>query len=123
MTIFSLVKPENLSSFFEIVAAALRTDEAKCSTYAVDGDKASDPDSSSHGRSFIGNDRPWDYAAMTLPCIDFPTLKRLPGTSNSAEQPNALFVTVSTFLSDLSMFIPGGHHKVPYTHTCSSALP
>ena len=95
MTIFSLVKPEKLSSFFEIAAAALRRqDDNKCRTHAPDRVKAS---ASVHEVVDVENvERPWDYAAMTLPCIDFPTRKKRSQESHSVYHSDPLFVTVST---------------------------
>jgi hypothetical protein len=104
MTIFSLVRPEKLGSFFEIVAAALRTDAeedrkgAGSETSALtnsDGEKEGSNSSSDESNS---KERQWDYAAMTLPCIDFPTMKKRQA-SEPTKHTDPLFVTV-TLMAD-----------------------
>jgi hypothetical protein len=107
MTIFSLVRPEKLSSFFEIVAAALRTDaEEDCKgagsgTSGItngDGEKEGNTPSGGGSKSSGSNERPWDYAAITLPCIDFPTMKKRQA-SEPTKHTDPLFVTV-TLMAD-----------------------
>lgn len=107
MTIFSLVRPEKLSNFFEIVAAALRTDaEDNCKgavsktsalTYG-DGEKEGSASSGHENKIPDSNERQWDYAAMTLPCIDFPTMKKRQA-SEPTKHTDPLFVTV-TLMAD-----------------------
>ena len=78
LTIFSLVKQEKLSNLFEIVAKALRKDPTFSTSEGVaDGSQREDK---------------WDYAAMTLPCIDFPFKKE---RSSGKKGVNPLFITVS----------------------------
>ena len=106
MTIFSLVKPSKLSNFFEIVAEALRMSDEPSSSdnHLSDQEKASTTeggivktntksDSNANNESI---ERKWNYAAMTLPCIDFPAMKhrREEGTFEEAAIP-PLNVTVS----------------------------
>jgi PAS domain-containing protein len=77
MTIFSLVKPDKLSNFFEIVAAALRPDD--------EDDEPPETD---------------DYAAMTLPCIDFPAaMKNRRKSGERSHHNDPLHVTV-TLMAD-----------------------
>ena len=88
LTIFSLVKQEKLSHLFEIVAKALRKDaaEASSATSSEPADSSSDTTES----------KKWDYAAMTLPCIDFPSSKEQAAGKGLV---NPLFVTV-TLMAD-----------------------
>jgi hypothetical protein len=73
MTIFSLVKPDKLSNFFEIVAAALQPDNED-----------------------EENDKNGNYAAMTLPCIDFPAaMKNRRKSGERSRHNDPLHVTVS----------------------------
>jgi hypothetical protein len=105
LTIFSLVRPDSLSKFFDIVAAALRLHDGKEST---DGDSkpAAIPshqvgrmdEGSKEGRAFAVtkesgevdgstkcevsseqaglSSRLLDYTTITLPCVDFPAMKK-----------------------------------------------
>jgi len=165
MTIFSLVKPENLAKFFEIVAAALRPDDEdsknlgctdvdsivtkkeeessakseeaidlenivsgnsaneesssdsteeevtnKIATYNVSGNSTNEESSSNSAEEERTNKIDEDeliskhllnYTAMTLPCIDFPGMKKrneAATESNSVTIP-PLHVTV-TLMSD-----------------------
>ena len=82
LTIFSLVKQEKLSNLFEIVAKALRNDAAAASTGS--SERSDSPSTSTESHK-------WDYAAMTLPCIDFPSSKE---RSNGKTLTNPLFITV-----------------------------
>jgi hypothetical protein len=130
MTIFSLVQPERLASFFEIVATALRTQEeeeveAEDSSAKETSDKCISPDvdtidsSTSKGdlssnesdvttTTVDGTDRIAgdaiitarlsDYAAITIPCIDFPARTKQRMVASSSLEPvkelEPLFVTV-----------------------------
>jgi len=93
LTIFSLVKADKLSNLFEIVAAALRK-----------GSLGKDAELESRGES--GNERKsekvaqpqWDYAAMTLPCVDFRTTKRRGDAK--AKNLNPLYITVTLMRDD-----------------------
>lgn len=87
LTIFSLVKQEKLSHLFEIVAKALRRDAAEASSA---GTNTSEPPDSS---SVSTESRKWDYAAMTLPCIDFPSSREQAAGKGLV---NPLYITVST---------------------------
>jgi len=58
LTIFSLVSANDLAKLFEIVAYALRT--------------GSFGEDYSNGESSQYQQRNWNYAAITLPCISFP---------------------------------------------------
>lgn len=104
MTIFSLVRPEKLGNFFEIVAAALRTDAeedrkgAGSETSALTNGDGEKEGSSDESKSSDGNERQWDYSAMTLPCIDFPTMKKRQA-SEPTKHTDPLFVTV-TLMAD-----------------------
>jgi len=85
LTIFSLVKQEKLSNLFEIVAKALRNDSASDTSGCSEGES----EKSSH-RS-LGSK--WDYATMTLPCIDFPSGKER--STGRKICTNPLYITVS----------------------------
>jgi PAS domain-containing protein len=89
MTIFSLVKLDKLSNFFEMVAEALR----------CNNEQATPDNSGNKGNS------PKKYAAMTLPCIDFPAMKKLrkKGSSDETSAGDRLHVTVSRNLGDLDI--------------------
>jgi hypothetical protein len=91
MTIFSLVKPDKLSNFFEIVAAALRPDNED-----EENDK-NDADSNDEPKEGGGlSERQWNYAAMTLPCIDFPAaMKNRRKSGERSRHNDPLHVTVS----------------------------
>jgi hypothetical protein len=96
MTIFSLVKPEKLGSFFEIVAAALRTDlESDTPTTVTTEEKELE----SVNETKDSSERKWDYAAMTLPCIDFPAMKKRRTESEATSHFDPLYVTV-TLMTD-----------------------
>jgi hypothetical protein len=73
LTIFSLVQSRDLSSVFEIVAAALRTNALP----AHEGTRIECSEEST------GDTKPsalrWDYEAMTLPCVKFRPLREGPG--------------------------------------------
>jgi len=99
MTIFSLVRPEMLSNFFEIVAHALKPQSSKNAPSQLEGTVAevsSDEKSSKEG-SFVATMRT-NYAAMTLPCIDFPAMKKR-REKDPSYHANQLYVTV-TLMSD-----------------------
>lgn len=83
LTIFSLVKQEKLSNLFEIVAKALRKDSSPSSSST---EQLSDSSSNSV------ESQKWDYAAMTLPCIDFPSSKERSTTGKGLVNP--LYITV-----------------------------
>lgn len=87
LTIFSLVKQEKLSNLFEIVAKALRKDASAASS------GASEPSESTSNSMESQN---WDYATMTLPCIEFPSSKERPTGKSLA---NPLYITV-TLMAD-----------------------
>lgn len=112
MTIFSLVKPEKLVNFFEIVAAALRPDNedeedsSKNDEPLVTTDEDTDTKSGgesgdSEGKGAEGDgklsERQWNYAAMTLPCIDFPAIKNRLKAGEQSHHNDPLHVTVSPF--------------------------
>jgi hypothetical protein len=73
LTIFSLVQSSDLSSVFEIVAAALRNN-------ALPAHEGTRIESS---EEIAGDSKPsalqWDYEAMTLPCVKFRPLREDPG--------------------------------------------
>jgi PAS domain S-box-containing protein len=100
MTIFSLVKPDQLSKFFEIVSQVLKVDEG--------GEEASGSDTSESGQAkeLTSNNTPIeakpDYAAMTLPCIDFPAAKRRREIESSSF--GRLYVTVSNLIFGVDTF-------------------
>jgi PAS domain-containing protein len=145
MTIFSLVRPDKLSNFFDIVAAALRlngddtdtknesgsTESSPQSTQVsletkytrrestgpamhekkdAESEKsnAHDPSSETTGKDGETNQsvgelsvstpvRMLDYKAITLPCIDFPAMKkRNQATADSDTIIDPLTVTVSS---------------------------
>jgi len=86
LTIFSLVKQEKLSNLFEIVARALRKDSSALSTEQL-----------SESSSTCVESQKWDYAGMTLPCIDFPSSKERPTCGKGLVNP--LYITV-TLMAD-----------------------
>jgi hypothetical protein len=86
LTIFSLVKQEKLSNLFEIVAKALRSPQKEASESSS---STSEPADSS---SDVVKSKKWDYAGMTLPCIDFPSSKERPSGKGLV---NPLYITVS----------------------------
>ena len=91
MTIFSLVKPDQLSRFFEIVSHVLKVDssgEGENTSSGEDGD-------TSHKCGTEGVPKP-DYAAMTLPCIDFPAMRRRRENAPCSSSFGRLHVTVGT---------------------------
>lgn len=96
MTIFSLVNPDKLSNFFELVAEALRcNDEPSHPSSLKNQEKSSGEESSNESQKGKGQpERQWNYAAMTLPCIDFPAMKKL-RKSNASMDLGPLHVTVS----------------------------
>jgi PAS domain-containing protein len=73
LTIFSLVQSSDLSSVFEIVAAALRTNALPTheDTRIESSEKKTDDTDP--------NALQWDYEAMTLPCVKFRPLRESPG--------------------------------------------
>ena len=94
MTIFSLVMPNKLSNFFEIVAQALRLGDEHSGSDSNSSDRESsknDSDSTENHSEKIS--RNWNYAAMTLPCIDFPVMKERKEAGILVE--SSLYVTVS----------------------------
>jgi len=127
MTIFSLVKPENLASFFEIVAAALRPSDEDTDTSRVEDmtkeeskNNSFKTDSSEENLNNKEdckmkieekeeamkvtkekNKHTLDYTAMTLPCIDFPAMRKRNQAANDSDSVSIppLHVTV-TLMSD-----------------------
>ena len=78
MTIFSMVKPEMLSNFFEIVAHALKpstSSDVNPDSEATETTSQSEPKSSSEEESSASSART-NYAAMTLPCVNFPAMRK-----------------------------------------------
>jgi PAS domain S-box-containing protein len=72
LTIFSLVQSSDLSSVFEIVAAALRTN-------ALPAHEDTHIESSEKNTGSTELNAPqWDYEAMTLPCVNFRALREGP---------------------------------------------
>jgi PAS domain S-box-containing protein len=144
MTIFSLVRPDKLSNFFDIVAAALRLDgsetdekneagktqkpqtteesQHECDekrgerTIPVeketenqnDKDQGTSSDTTEKGEDSHSEgvpppaalpDRMLDYTAITLPCIDFPAMKKRNHPGADADTIiDSLTVTVSSLL-------------------------
>jgi PAS domain-containing protein len=167
MTIFSLVKPENLANFFEIVAAALRppddnmeknnetaneestnnlpendatatpvTTLNECSKEKK-GDEVDindDSGKSTHEETTVNSKQAdetdkeeneaipehlLDYTAMTLPCIDFPAMRKrnqaAAADSNSVAIP-PLHVTVSCFYALMYLFVFSRLFPFPREH-------
>ena len=104
LTIFSIVKPEKLSNLFQIVAEALRQDTVereRISNSHETGSSSSDGQSSGHTSGISGsNDEhgsdtgTWDYTAITLPCIAFPSRGERKGVA-ATHHPNPLYMTVT----------------------------
>jgi len=100
LTIFSIVQADELSSLFEMVAAALRKSSSKTPPNkrhrkailsSIDLDKESDVSSSSSKKK--SNQQEW--AAITLPCISFPALNSSEKLLGNSHHPNPLFMTVT----------------------------
>jgi hypothetical protein len=84
MTIFSLVKPEMLSNFFEIVAHALKpstSSDTKAETGSAET-TSEGPKSNNEEESSATSTRT-NYAAMTLPCVNFPAMRKRRETDHS----------------------------------------
>ena len=102
MTIFSLVKPEKLSNFFGIVASALRTNEDEeqensndaASTNSVK-DTAASSSANEEVKSVDNQENQYDYAAITLPCVDFPAMKKRREAAEPSRHSDPLYVTVT----------------------------
>lgn len=97
LTIFSLVQTSLLSNLFEIVAAALRssTEEEKANE-EQDKQEVTDEESASKERQMAPLK---DYAAITLPCVDFATAFRDDASSVSSKPRRKLYMTV-TLMTD-----------------------
>ena len=97
LTIFSLVQTSLLSNLFEIVAAALRssTDEEKAQE-DKGKQEVTDEESTSSERKLTPLK---DYAAITLPCVDFSTAFRGGVSKVSSSQQRQLYMTV-TLMTD-----------------------
>ena len=103
LTIFSIVQPDKLSNLFQLVAEALRQDTAESDQRRNNhdtGSSTSDGHSSGHTSRVSGscNDDSgsdsWDYTAITLPCIAFPS-KGHRKKFSSTHHPNPLYMTVT----------------------------
>lgn len=96
MTIFSLVKPEKLASFFEIVATALKSErpvnEESIVSRSTDNEK---PQSEQDKETATESSRSWDYTTMTLPCIKFPSMRKRCQASGLSRPVDPLFITVT----------------------------
>jgi PAS domain-containing protein len=110
MTIFSLVKPEMLSNFFEIVSHALKeetpsksdtdsNDDAETGGAATEDKAGEEMLECEEGASTVTSGRT-NYAAMTLPCVDFPATKRRWG-SDAPNRRDNLHLTVSVRFLDV----------------------
>ncbi len=93
MTIFSLVRPEMLSSFFEIVAHALKPELSAISTRTTASEGSSIEKTNSE-EALASTLTRMNYAAMTLPCCEFPFMKKRRAKDSSCNS-DQLFVTVS----------------------------
>lgn len=102
MTIFSLVRPENLPNFFEIAAHALKPQEEERSnvdstdesTETIQDDEKTSEGENQGVRSNESSRR-LDYAALTLPCIEFPAMKNRRDQNYPLQNSDSLHVTVS----------------------------
>lgn len=120
MTIFSMVRREKLIDFFEIAAQALKLQADEDNTSSESAGSANGSDVHNNGESDVNSgedtaakgdeqksDKPSetadasrktrevDYAAITLPCIDFPAMKRR-REETDGQHDAPLQVTVST---------------------------
>jgi len=108
MTIFSLVKPDQLSKFFEMVSKVLKVNEAENEDDEGDSENNAECEPSQATASVVtpseGKPR---YADVTLPCIDFPAMKRRRETESSSASHGRLYVTVRIgfFKQQLSMLL------------------
>lgn len=91
ITIFSLVRSNKLSDLFEIVAAALRSDESVRNESSKATASAETKEESSQSSLSSGGGK-WNYTAITLPCTSFRR-------SNSESDVKPLYITV-TLMSD-----------------------
>ena len=99
LTIFSIVQPDKLSDLFQLVAEALRQDITECDQTRNNHDtvsSTSDGHSSGHTSRVSGSsdDDQWDYSAITLPCIAFPSKGQRKHVSPT-HHPNPLYMTVT----------------------------
>eukprot|EP00980_Cylindrotheca_fusiformis_P030905 scaffold25619_cov137-Cylindrotheca_fusiformis.AAC.2 len=102
MTVFSLVKPDKLSNSFEIVAEALKNnDESSTTSTSKKNEVASDDKteiatpSDKSQQETVSSERQLNFAAMTLPCIDFPAMAlHSRGIKDAPSDSGSLFVTV-----------------------------
>jgi hypothetical protein len=89
ITIFSLVKANNLSNLYELVAESLREGKNEPDPNSVSPSlSSSNDDSKNTADSYVHN----KYETITLPCIKFP--KELPIKSDGSRQ-EFLFMHVS----------------------------
>jgi hypothetical protein len=92
MTIFSIVKAEKLSSLFEMVAEALRDNRVRIENEESNTDDAQSSGDTTGDSGKSGSEKgQWEYAALTLPCISFPS-RKVPGTDH---HPNPLYMTMA----------------------------
>lgn len=98
LTIFSLVQTSLLSNLFEIVAAALRSGDSD-STEAEETKDEQSEENSQGGRKITPLK---DYAAITLPCVDFSTIFREDYARTTLSEPEArqLYMTVTLMNDD-----------------------
>jgi PAS domain S-box-containing protein len=98
MTIFSLVKPNKLSNFFQIVSQALKPpdDDTTMDTSSSD-ENVKEESSGSEAPSSEGMPEKTcqAYSAMTLPCVDFPGMRKRRGKNAPSQHSDPLHVTVS----------------------------
>jgi PAS domain-containing protein len=99
LTIFSLVRSNRLSDLFEIVAAALRSDDSKrtddvsavTSGPIVDGNSEDDMNDGTQRST----NSAWNYTAITLPCTAFH-----PDKVDTADENKPLYITVTLMTDD-----------------------
>ena len=120
MTIFSLVRPEKLFKFFEIVSHALRDEadenaEQEPPTVAGAGEKGAFEDKSTGETTTTSSATRNNYSAMTLPCIDFPGLKKRK-TKDPSFDPGQLHLTVSLRFMTIARCLP---RRILNAYTCA----
>lgn len=100
LTIFSLVQTSMLSSLFEIVAAALRSKDTESTEGEESNDANDDEQNDSQGERKVTPLK--DYAAITLPCIDFSKIFRADHSKKSRNKPapRQLHMTVTLMTDD-----------------------
>lgn len=95
LTIFSIVQGDKLSNLFEMLGEALRNGSSKAKDASPVGELISHSSGSTTIESEPSNDSNRNYAAMTLPCVSFPSRTN----AGKNHHPNPLYMTM-TLMTD-----------------------